>query len=115
MKKEDLGTQTINGVAAQGQRFTHTIPAGQIGNEKAITIVHEIWYSNDLQRVVMSKRSDPWSGESTYSLTNIQRTEPNALLFSVPSDYTVKQEMPLGHGMARRSQTLPPPPENENF
>ena len=35
LKKESLGTQTINGVVAEGTRTTRTIPAGQIGNEKA--------------------------------------------------------------------------------
>ena len=89
LKKEDLGTQTIAGVSAQGTRLTRTIPAGQIGNEKPIVIVRETWFSNDLQMVVMSKRANPWSGESTYTLTNIQRTEPAASLFAVPSDYTV--------------------------
>ncbi len=73
LKKEDLGTQTIAGVSSQGTRITHTIPAGQVGNEKAITIVSEHWYSNDLQMVVMSKRSDPRFGDTTYTLTNIQR------------------------------------------
>lgn len=108
LKREDLGTQTIAGVAAQGTRVTRTIPAGQIGNEKPITIVHEIWYSNDLQTTVMSKRSDPWSGETTYSLTNIQRAEPDAALFAVPSDYSVTQRRPgAGRGMGRR-QGLPP-------
>ena len=34
VKHEDLGTQTIEGVSAQGKRETVTIPAGQIGNEK---------------------------------------------------------------------------------
>src|SRR6266581_2546734 len=92
LKKEDLGTQTIAGVSAQGTRITHTIPAGQIGNEKAITIVSEHWYSSDLQMVVMSKRSDPRFGDTTYTLTNIQRSAPAASLFAVPSDYTVTQE-----------------------
>lgn len=114
LKKEDLSAQTIAGVIAQGTRFTKTIPAGQIGNEKPITIVRESWYSNDLQTVVMSKRSDPWSGETTYTLTNIQRSEPNAALFSVPSDYTVTQGRP-GHGARgaiRRGQATPPPASN---
>lgn len=111
LKKEDLGTQTIAGVTAQGTRVTRTIPAGQIGNEKPITIVHEIWYSNDLQTTVMSKRSDPWSGETTYSLTNIQRAEPDAALFAVPSDYSVTQTHPgAGRRMGRRQG--PPPSEN---
>ena len=94
LKKEDLGTQTIGGVVAHGTRVTRIIPAGHIGNEKPITIVRESWYANDLQMVVMSKRSDPWSGETTYTLTNIQPTEPSASLFSVPSDYTVQQGRP---------------------
>ncbi|HXM95690.1 MAG TPA: hypothetical protein VOA64_15800 [Candidatus Dormibacteraeota bacterium] len=98
LKKEDLGTQTIAGVSAHGTRIIHTIPAGQIGNEKPITIVHEHWYSNDLQMVVMSKRSDPRFGETTYTLTNIQHSEPAASLFTLPSDYTVTQGRPDHHG-----------------
>jgi hypothetical protein len=107
LQEEDLGTQTIAGVTAQGTRLTRIIPAGQIGNENPITIVHERWYSNDLQMVVMSKRSDPWSGETTYTLTKINRTEPEASLFTVPSAYTVTQ----GHRrMPRmgRDQASPP-------
>src|SRR5260370_17618633 len=91
LKKEDLGTQTIAGVSAQGTRITHTIPVGQMGNEKPIIIVSEHWYSNDLQMVVMSKRSDPRFGDTTYTLMNIQKSEPNAALLQVPSDYKVTQ------------------------
>lgn len=109
-KKEDLGTQTIGGIAAQGTRITRTIPAGQIGNEKPITIVRESWYSNDLQMMVMSKHNNPWSGETTYTLTNIQRAEPDASLFAVPSDYTVTQGRPGKHGLKRHNQAPPPPP-----
>jgi hypothetical protein len=98
VKKEDLGTQTINGVAAQGTRYTHTIPAGQIGNDKPITAVTERWYSADLQVVVKSTRKDPRFGSTTYTLTSIQRQEPAATLFAVPSDYTVLQGRPHGKG-----------------
>ncbi len=117
LKKEDLGTKTIAGVSAQGTRVTHTIPAGQIGNEKAITIVFEHWYSNDLQIMVMSKRSDPRFGDTTYTLTNIQRQEPAASLFAVPSDYTVTQGGPGRHGMHTQklngvADAPPPPPGN---
>jgi hypothetical protein len=89
---ESLGTQTMNGVSAQGTRSTRTIPAGQIGNEKPIVIVTERWYSPDLQMVVMTKRTDPRMGETDFQLTNIVRQEPAASLFQVPSDYTIKQE-----------------------
>lgn len=114
LKKEDLGTQTIAGVSAQGTRITHTIPAGQIGNDKAITIVSEHWYSNDLQMVVMSKRSDPRFGDTTYTLTNVQRQEPAASLFAVPPDYTVTQGGPGRRGMHKQrfngATNAPPPP-----
>jgi len=114
LKKEDLGTQTIAGVSVQGTRLTRTIPAGQIGNEKSILIVHETWFSNDLQMVVMSKRTNPWSGETTYTLTNIQRQEPPASLFAVPPGYTVTQGGPGRHGMHMQQfngvTDAPPPP-----
>ena len=90
-KKEDLGKQMIEGVEAEGSRTTVTIPAGEIGNERAIEIVSERWYSPELQLVVMTRHSDPRSGETTYKLTNISRTEPAKSLFEVPSDYTIKE------------------------
>lgn len=87
----DLGTQTINGVLAQGTRVTRTIPAGRIGNEKPIVIVTERWYSPDLQTYVLRKTTNPLTGDTTFQLTNIQQGEPDPALFQVPSDYTVKQ------------------------
>jgi hypothetical protein len=99
-KTEDLGTQVIQGVSAQGKRVTRVIPAGKEGNEKEIDIVTETWYSPDLQVVVMSKTSDPRFGESVYQLNAISRAEPDAALFAVPSDYTVKEGRPLMRGPA---------------
>ena len=110
LKKEDLGTLVVGGVSARGTRLTRTIPAGQIGNEKPILIVHETWFSNDLQMVVMSKRSNPWGGETAYTLTNIQRTEPAASLFAVPANFTVKQGGPGRHEMRKFKHGVPPPP-----
>jgi hypothetical protein len=107
VKKESLGTQTINGVSAEGTRITHTIAEGQIGNDKPILIVFERWYSADLQVVVKSKRADPRFGTTTYALTNVMRTEPAAALFTVPSDYTVQQGGPRNH--ARGGMRVPPP------
>jgi hypothetical protein len=86
---EDLGSQTMEGVLVDGVRTTHTIPAGQIGNERPITIVTEIWTSPDLKTVVYSKRSDPRMGEQTFRLTNIVRAEPDASLFTVPADFKI--------------------------
>lgn len=104
VKKEDLGTQVINGVTAQGTRYTRVIPAGQIGNANPITIVNEQWYSPELQTMVKIVRNDPRLGQVTYTLTNIQRSEPAASLFTVPSDYSVKQAV-----RPRRGPGGPPP------
>jgi hypothetical protein len=90
LKKESLGTQTINGLAAEGTRTTRIIPAGQIGNEKPLSVVSERWYSADLQIVLKSTRTDPRTGTTTYTVTNVQRTEPAATLFTVPAGYTVQ-------------------------
>src|SRR6267378_7484796 len=86
---EDLGSQTIEGVLVNGVRTTHTIAAGQIGNERSIAIVSEIWTSPDLKTVVFSKRTDPRMGEQTFRLTNIVRAEPDPSLFTVPPDFKI--------------------------
>jgi Spy/CpxP family protein refolding chaperone len=98
VKKESLGTETIGGVSAEGTRITRTIAAGQIGNSKPLQIVFERWYSPDLQLVVRSTRTDPRFGTTTYTLSNVQRTEPAASLFTVPSDYAVRQGGPGPRG-----------------
>ena len=91
MKTESLGRQTIEGVTADGTRTTITIPAGQIGNDAPIQIVHERWYSADLQMVVMEKQTDPRHGDTTMRFTNVNRSEPSRTLFEVPSDYKVSE------------------------
>jgi TonB family protein len=94
---EALGKQNIEGVEAEGTRSVMTIPAGEIGNERPIEIISERWYSPELQAVVMTRHADPRFGESTYRLTNIDRSEPARSLFEVPADYTLKTG-PMGHG-----------------
>jgi len=115
-KTEKLEARSFDGVMAEGTRTTTTIPAGQLGNEQPILIVDERWYSPELQVVVMTRHSDPRSGETTYRLTNIARTEPAATLFQVPADYAV-QELPA-RGPRRMIRRMAPPtapaPPQEN-
>jgi hypothetical protein len=87
--EEQLGTRQIEGVKATGRRSTTTIPAGRIGNDRAIQIVEEQWESPELNMVISSRFSDPRTGVVDYRLTNINRSEPRADLFTVPADYTV--------------------------
>ena len=91
---EALGHQTVEGIDTEGTRSTTTIPAGDIGNERELKIVSERWYSAELQAVVLSKRTDPRLGETTYRLTGISRNEPDHALFEVPAGFTVKDGPP---------------------
>lgn len=86
---EDLGTQLINGISAQGTRTTITIPAGQIGNDREIKVVSERWFSPDLQMLIKSSNKDPRFGETTYQLTNVLQGAQDPTLFQIPSDFTV--------------------------
>ncbi|MEO8596396.1 MAG: hypothetical protein ABI759_23965 [Candidatus Solibacter sp.] len=90
-KTESLGRQAIEGVQAEGRRTTLTIPAGQAGNELPIHIVTETWYSPELQTTLVSKHSDPRTGETVTRLINISRTEPARILFEAPADYKLNE------------------------
>ncbi len=92
--KEQLGTKAVNGFQAEGVRVTRTIPAGTMGNEKAITVVTERWYSPDLQIVVLTTHTDPMMGTVTTKLLNMTQGAPDASLFQVPSDYAVQKAKP---------------------
>jgi hypothetical protein len=93
---KSLGTREFDGVKAEGKLTTHTIAAGEIGNEKAIVVTSERWFSPDLHVVVYAKTSDPRAGETTYRLANVKRGEPPADLFKVPADYKTRGETRRG-------------------
>ena len=86
-----LEHKRIEGVAVEGRKTTTVIPAGQVGNEQPITITSEEWRSTELNVLVLTRHSDPRTGESSYRLTNIIRAEPDRSLFMVPPDYTIKE------------------------
>jgi len=107
-KRETLAAQPMNGLIASGTRVTRTIPAGQIGNTQPIETVREVWTSSDLKVPVMTKISDPRTGTVVTQLTNVNRSEPDASLFQVPADYTVRKG-PGGFPGARRGPPLAAP------
>jgi hypothetical protein len=98
--EEQLGTKVVEGVQAEGVRTTMTVPAGQIGNDKPIQIVDEVWRSPELQVLVHSEHSDPRMGSTVYSLQNISRSDPSPTLFQVPADYTIKDSPALQKALA---------------
>ena len=91
-KKESLGKQMMEGLQVDGSRTIRTIPAGQIGNDRAIDVVSERWFSPELQLTVKTRTVDPRSGETVFKLTNISRSEPARYLFDVPADYKINED-----------------------
>jgi hypothetical protein len=88
-KEESLGQKMVEGVMADGKRVTTVLPAGAIGNQQPISVQSEQWFSPDLEILLMTRHNDPRSGETTYTVTNIIRAEPQAGLFDLPADYTI--------------------------
>ena len=87
---EGIGTQSFDGVLAEGVRITTTFPQGSVGNDRPFQVVQETWYSNELRLTLFEKRSDPRSGESIMRVTSLDRSEPDPALFQVPPDYTLQ-------------------------
>jgi hypothetical protein len=92
VKRENLGTQEIEGFLATGTRRTRTIAIGTMGNEKPIVNVSETWYSEELRQTLLEEVDDPQFGHRSLKVTNIQRGDPDPALFQIPPDYTVKDE-----------------------
>jgi hypothetical protein len=93
---EELAPVTISGWPATVTRTTHTIPAGAIGNQQAITETRTVSMSPDLKVPLQIVSESPRFGTTTTTLTNIVQAEPSAALFQIPSGYAVKT-MPAGH------------------
>lgn len=92
LKTESLGRQTMVGIPVDGTRTTLVIPAGQVGNEQPIQAVTERWFSADLKIYVMTRHSDPRSGETVTRLTSLSRGEPAHALFEVPGDFKIVED-----------------------
>lgn len=86
----DLGTKSVNGVNATGKQIVETIAAGTIGNAAAITVTRTSWVATDLKVPVSIQTSDPRFGNTDMELTVTSTAEPDASLFTVPSNYTIK-------------------------
>ena len=85
---ESLGIEFIDGLSAEGKRITSV----QAGADQHRMVV-ESWYSRELRLILLQKESSP-QGESTTRVENLNRAEPDPLLFQMPPDYTVIDVQP---------------------
>jgi hypothetical protein len=49
----------------------------------------EYWYASELGVNLVSKRSDPRSGTQEFTITELNRAEPDGTLFELPQGFTV--------------------------
>lgn len=90
VRVEKLKEKSINGENAVGRRVTRTRPPGTIGNDKPVVSVSERWVSPELKILLASSMNDPRE-KLTREVTQLQRTEPESNLFTIPSDFAVKE------------------------
>lgn len=113
--REELGTQTMEGVSVKGTRVTQTYAAGALGNDRPLAIVTEYWYSAELHLNLLTRRNDPRHGQQTVRVTEIVSAEPDSVLFEIPSEYKVITEpAPLmqARGSGAADQNSPNAPQS---
>ncbi len=92
LTKEEIGTDTMEGLPVKGTRVTQTFAAGALGNDRPLTIVTEYWYAAELRLNLLTKRTDPRHGVQTVRVTELVREEPDAAQFAIGEDYKVVNE-----------------------
>jgi len=90
--REEIGTDSLEGLPVKGTRVTQTYATGALGNDRPLTIVTEYWYAAELRLNLLTKRTDPRYGVQTVRVTELQRQEPEASLFAIGEGYKVVQE-----------------------
>jgi hypothetical protein len=91
-KISDLGSISIQGVEAHGQRITRTIAVGEAGNDQTIVRVEDNWMAPSLGLELRQTIEDPRIGKRTRELVNLTLEEPDPSLFQPPADYKVTTE-----------------------
>lgn len=84
LSQQDLGMQLINDVQAEGQRTMQRFSNGAV-------VITESWTSPEVNRVILVKRYDGPSQESTMHI-DLNRHPPDPSFFAIPKDYTIVDE-----------------------
>ena len=101
---EKLGTTTIEGIEARGERFTHTIPAGAQGNDAPLVRTEEIWRAMPAGVSGLTLRritDDPREGKTDKEVKSLTQGEPDAALFQPPDGYEIVNQAPSDCAVSR--------------
>jgi hypothetical protein len=93
LAREGLGSDTFDDLNVIGTRETITTAAGVVGNSSPLVTTREFWYSPDLEVNLSVTRKDPREGTQVIHVTNLSRSEPDAALFQVPSNYVIEDRL----------------------
>lgn len=88
---DPLPGRTIEGLAAEGIRYTTVIPNYAPGTSPRIATT-EVWTATELGVVLLSRQEGAAGGQRITALKNIVRAEPAHELFAVPPGYTIRDE-----------------------
>jgi len=112
--------QLVSGVETIGVRDARTYNPGVFGNDRKVTVEHEVCYSPQLNLNLLSTRTDPRTGKQTFTDTNVTLGDPDAALFELPTGFKVTDtadsgaraelsaEHPESTSNAHRLKSVPP-------
>ncbi|HEX7158980.1 MAG TPA: hypothetical protein VF214_08205 [Edaphobacter sp.] len=86
---EDLGATYFAGVACHHYRSTTTLNPGVLGNDMPMSTVREYRHSDELGINLTSMVDAPQTGRQTFTVTEINTTEPDPSFFQPPEGYQV--------------------------
>jgi hypothetical protein len=92
LTRDQLGTDTVEGIPVIVTRETWTVSAGAAGNDQPMVSTREFWYSDDLETNLAVTRLDPVEGKQVIRLSEISRSEPDPHLWDIPIGFTVRDE-----------------------
>lgn len=89
LTRENLGSDTIEGLDVTHTRETYTFYRASVGNTTNILRTVDYWYSAALQVNIKVIRHDPRDGDQTLWINQIVQTAPDEKWFQVPADYRI--------------------------
>jgi hypothetical protein len=110
---EDLGTATINGVAAHGGRIRFTTTVHNAGGNVTYKRMNEVWKAADpaLDGLKVRVHTDgEQHGDISLELVKLTRGEPDPALFQFPKDRTVSTRDGQAYSCSVKPSATPTPP-----